>query len=154
MNLTGRRDYYAGALIVFLGLGSIFEGLHHPLGTMSHMGPGAFPIGIGACLVFIGLLIAAFAVNPERTVPDSAEPSLDLRGGTAIVVAIITFIVLADRAGLFPAAFATVFISALGDRSATIKSALILAIVIAFFGTVVFWYGLRIQLPLFAGWRS
>jgi hypothetical protein len=70
------------------------------------------------------------------------------------VVAIIAFIVLADRVGLAPAAFATVFIAALGDRSATIKSALTLAAVIAFFGTVVFWYGLRIQLPLFAGWLA
>jgi hypothetical protein len=50
--------------------------------------------------------------------------------------------------GFIPATFACVFVSALGDRTATWKSALVLAAVITVFGVVVFSYLLQIPMQL------
>jgi hypothetical protein len=47
--------------------------------------------------------------------------------------------------GFIPATFACVYVSALGDRTATWKSALVLAAVVTVFGVAV----LQIPMPLF-----
>ncbi|MCJ9713295.1 tripartite tricarboxylate transporter TctB family protein, partial [Bordetella hinzii] len=48
-----------------------------------------------------------------------------------------------------PATFAIVFISALGDRTNTLKQALLLSVSMCVIAVVVFWWALQLQLPLF-----
>ena len=60
------------------------------------------------------------------------------------------FVLLGAYGGLVPATFASVFIAAMGDRKNTWKSAALLGVVMVVFGVIVFHYGLRVQLPLFA----
>jgi len=42
-----------------------------------------------------------------------------------------------------------VFISALGDRDNTLTEALLLSLAMCFIAVVVFWWALKLQLPLF-----
>ena len=51
--------------------------------------------------------------------------------------------------GLAPATFACVFVSAMGDRSATWKSAFLLALGITVFGVALFVYVLKVPFPIF-----
>jgi len=62
---------------------------------------------------------------------------------------VAAFIVLGQYAGLVPAAFFSVFISALGDRTANLKGTILLAIGTTVFGVVLFHYLLSISIPLF-----
>jgi hypothetical protein len=48
-----------------------------------------------------------------------------------------------------PATFAIVFISALGDKMNTLKSAAILGAGVVVVAVVVFWWALQMQIPLF-----
>jgi hypothetical protein len=48
-----------------------------------------------------------------------------------------------------PATFASVFISAMGDRNNTFKGAALLGAILTLFCLIVFHYGLSLQLPLF-----
>ena len=50
--------------------------------------------------------------------------------------------------GLAPAALGCVFISALGDRTATVKSAAVLAVVTSLFAVGFFSYVLGVQFPV------
>ncbi|MFS8115361.1 tripartite tricarboxylate transporter TctB family protein [Rhizobium jaguaris] len=77
----------------------------------------------------------------------------DWRGLAAIVLAIVAFVMLAEKGGLIVATFAVVFISALGDRNNRLQDALLLAAWVTVFGVAVFYYGLQIRLPLLPSFR-
>lgn len=146
------KDYYGGALMVLVGLGSIYGGTSYNIGSLSHMGPGFFPASIGALLVLTGILIAIAARSaPAASGPVGTHPRgmPDVRGGVCIILGIVAFIAFGVYGGLLPATFAVVFISALGDRSNTVKQAFFLSAAMCVIAVVVFWWALQLQLPLF-----
>jgi hypothetical protein len=57
---------------------------------------------------------------------------------------------LGNLGGLIPATFACVFVSALGDRDITLKSAFFLAVGVTVCGVALFNYLLQVSLPM---WR-
>ena len=140
------RDYYAGALMLLTGFGVIAEGRSYNIGTLSHMGPGFVPVSLGIILAICGVGIAAGA---RRAVPDTARPAPEWRAWFCILLSIAAFIVLGQYGGLLPASFAISFIAALGDRDNTALSAAGLAIGVCVVAVVVFWWALRLQIPLF-----
>lgn len=151
--LHGKKDYYGGGLMVFVGLIAVYAGLDYRTGTPARMGPGFFPVAIGALLALTGLLIAVSARGDNGP----AKPKLghhggglpDLRGGICIILSVLAFLLFGVYGGLVPATFAITFISALGDRQNTIVQAVLLSLAMCFVAVVVFWWALRLQLPLF-----
>ncbi|WP_458766255.1 tripartite tricarboxylate transporter TctB family protein [Cupriavidus basilensis] len=157
MNTPSRfkKDYYGGGLMTLIGLATLVAGLQYRTGTLSHMGPGFFPAAVGALLAIVGVLIA---ISARKEPPAQAQAPghghgaglPDLRGCACIILGVLAFLLLGKYGGLIPATFAIVFISALGDRSNTVKQAAILALAMCVIATVVFWWALQLQLPLFA----
>jgi hypothetical protein len=142
------KDYYGGGLMFLLGVGAIWKGFDYKIGTLSRMGPGYFPVAIGAILALMGILIALGAKS-EVTVGDDKRQPPEWRGWACIILANIAFVVLGRYGGLLPATFAVVFISALGDRQNTLKSAFVLAIAMVVVCLIVFSWALQLQFPLF-----
>jgi hypothetical protein len=144
------KERLAGSLLVLLGVAAAAKGSSYQIGTLARMGPGFFPVALGVLLALCGLLIVLGARNgPLR---DRAEPlATEWRGWICIGLSLVSFVVLARHGGLLPATFAIVFIAALGDRQSTVKGAMLLALAISAVCVTVFWWGLKIQLPLF-GW--
>jgi hypothetical protein len=144
------KDYYGGGLMFLLGVGAIYKGLGYEVGSLSRMGPGYFPVAVGAVLAAMGILIALAARS--TAVPDAAgkksQPP-EWRGWAAIILSNIAFVVVGRYGGLLPATFAVVFIAALGDRQNTLKSAFLLALAMVAVCLVVFAWALKVQLPLF-----
>ena len=150
-SIKRHQDRYAGGLIMLLGLCTAGVSSTYPLGTLRAMGPGFFPLILGVLMTGLGLLIAASGGASEPD-PHGAE-GLDYpewRGWLCILGGVLSFILLAQRVGLLPATFACVFISAMGDRTATVRSAALLAAAISVLGVLLFHYGLRVQLAPFA----
>jgi hypothetical protein len=144
------RDYYAGGLMVLIGLFTVVVGRHYQLGTLTRMGPGYFPVALGVVLIGIGAMIALTArMGGGAEAGEEVVRWPDPRGAVCILLGVVAFIVLGEHGGLVPATFASVFISALGDRSGTLKSSLILAAGVTLVGVLVFSYGLQVQFPLF-----
>lgn len=142
------KDYYGGALIIAIGLGAIFEGSTYRIGTLREMGPGFFPAAVGALMLLMGVIIAIEGLARKNiATKDDSKPS-QARGWFCILGGTAAFIVLGEYTGLLPATFAIVFISALGDRQNTVKSAFILATSMCVVATVIFWWGLQLQFPL------
>ena len=144
------KDYFGGALMFLLGLGAMVKGRTYPVGTLSLMGPGFFPVALGAILALVGLAIAVRARFAGLEGEEKALPP-EWRGWSCICISIVAFVVLGKHGGLLPATFAIVFISALADRQNTIVSATVLALAIMVVCIVVFWWALQMQFPLF-GW--
>ena len=148
------KEYAGGALMLLLGIGAIAIGRTYSVGTLSHMGPGFFPVALGSILSLVGLVIAATAwITPLEEEEKTALPP-EWRGWFCIVASLIAFVVLGEYGGLIPATFAIVFISALGDRDNSLRSAMTLAVAIVVVCLIVFHWALQMQFPLFAWGRS
>jgi Tripartite tricarboxylate transporter TctB family len=149
-----KRDYYAGGLIMLLGLIAVVKGPGYNIGELLSMGPGYMPTALGVILVLLGIVIAGTAlVTPvgedERILPESPQ----WWGWLCILAGPALFILLGTYFGLLPASFACVFVSALGDRTTTLKSAAVLAAGISVFGVLLFSYLLQISMPVLQ-WRG
>ena len=149
--LTQKKDYYAGGLMTLIGAGAVLEARHYNVGTLFHMGPGFFPIILGVIMTCLGMLIAGVAATAQAVDDDQLIiPKAEWRAWACILAGPLLFIILGNLGGLIPATFACVFVSALGDRDSTVKSALILAVGVTVCGVALFSYLLQVSLPM---WR-
>ncbi|REG50978.1 tripartite tricarboxylate transporter TctB family protein [Paraburkholderia sp. BL6669N2] len=148
-----RKDYLGGALMFLIGLGATVLGSRYRIGTLTDMGPGFFPVSLGIILALSGVAILTFAkLFAVMAVQKTKETKLHLEwvAYVSILTGIGAFGVLGKYGGLVPATFAIVFISAMGDRKNTWKSALILSLSMVTLAVVVFQWGLQLQFPLFS----
>lgn len=150
-----KHKYLSGGLLALIGLGTAVASLEYETGSLARMGPGYFPLLLGAAMVALGLLIAVTPDSPDEVLADSHDRSLadivrpHLRPWGAIVAGMVLFIVLGRWGGLVPATFALVFVSALGDHNNSVKACFWLAVGVAAFAVAVFHYGMQLQFPLF-----
>jgi uncharacterized membrane protein len=149
-NLLQKKDFYAGLVMVLLGAGVTLNSTTYNLGTFMHMGPGMFPFMLGILMIFVGILIFISGLmtpleEGEQILPDSME----WRGWACILAGPIMFIIFGEYFGMVAATFMCVFVSALGDRTATLKSSVLLAAGITVAGAVLFSYVLKVPFPLF-----
>jgi len=149
---TPKRDYYAGALMLLLGVGAAVTGSGYKFGSLARMGPGFMPVVLGVVLALLGLLIAGTALlstepDDKKFLPDHPQ----WFGWLCIIGGPVLFIILGQYGGMIPAVFACVFVCALGDKTATAKSSAILAAGITVFGVLLFHYLLNIPFPLLRG---
>jgi uncharacterized membrane protein YhdT len=147
-----KRDYYAGGLMLLLGVGAAVTGTNYKFGTLARMGPGFLPVMLGIVLAFLGILIAGTALgssedDDKKFLPDNPQ----WFGWACIICGPILFIIFGMFGGMIPAIFSCVFVCALGDKTATYKSSAILAASITVFGVVLFHYLLSIPFPLLRG---
>jgi Tripartite tricarboxylate transporter TctB family len=149
---TWKRDYYAGGLMVLLGVGAAVTGSGYKFGSLARMGPGFMPVVLGVVLALIGILIAGTALGSSETDDRKFLPeNPQWFGWLCILAGPVMFIVLGELGGMIPAVFACVFVSALGDKTATYKSSFILALGVTVFGVILFHYLLNIPFPLLRG---
>lgn len=149
-SLKMKRDYYAGGLLILFGSVAAFKGPDYGAGSLMHMGPGFMPTALGVILILLGIVIAGTAaVTPatedERVLPDHPE----WFAWGCILAGPLAFIIFGSFFGMFPGTFACVFVSALGDRTQTWKSAFVLSLVVSVFGCALFSYLLQVPLPIF-----
>ena len=73
-----KRDYYAGGLMLLLGVGAAVTGTGYKFGTLARMGPGFMPVMLGVVLAFLGILIAGTALgssepDDKKFLPDNPQ---------------------------------------------------------------------------------
>ncbi|HEY7243875.1 MAG TPA: tripartite tricarboxylate transporter TctB family protein [Xanthobacteraceae bacterium] len=152
-NLTRKRDFYAGGLMILFGLIAAVNGPGYRIGTVMHMGPGFMPTALGVLLICLGVVIAGSAITVPPGEDEDILPAQPEWLGWACILAGPLMFIIFGTFGFIPGTFACVFVSALGDRTATWKSAAVLAAVVTVFGVGVFSYFLQIPMPLFrAAW--
>lgn len=152
--LLRKRDFYAGGLMILFGLVMALKGPTYRLGTLMHMGPGFLPTVLGVILILLGIAIAGSAVSsPEGEDEDILPEHPEWLGWGCILAGPICFIIFGSLGGMLPGVFTCVFVSALGDRTATYKSAAILAAVVTVFGVGLFSYVLQVPMPVLQ-WRG
>ncbi len=145
------KDHLGGAIMIAMGIAVLIAGVGYRMGTLSQMGAGYIPVVLGALMTLVGIAILVTA-TPRRlqSVGTHGPFRPEWRGWLCILGAVFAFVILGSHGGLVPATFAAVFISAMGDRQNTVRSAALLAAAMVVFGVIVFHFGLNLQLSLFA----
>lgn len=157
--LVGKRDFYAGGLMMLLGLGIALKGSSYRAGTLMHMGPGFLPTALGVLLVLLGIAIAVAGLSSSSSTDGHGEDQSILPehpqwwAWFCILMSPICFIFFGRYFGMIPATFSSVFIAAVGDKNSTWLSSIILAIVITIFGVALFSYFLQVPMPILT-WKG
>lgn len=143
------KDLAAG--LVFVAIGGFFaiDALATlRLGSTLNMGPGYFPVLLGALLILLGLAIAASGLGR----PTEPFGSVSLRGVTLVMAAIVVFGASVRGLGFIPALFASVMMSSLASRQVSLKLAMLLSLTLTAFSTLVFVVALGLPYPLLGRW--
>lgn len=144
------KDFLSGLLFVGFGVWGVALSFGWRMGTASRMGPGYFPqmlswgiIALGVILIVRGLMVS----YNERV--ESAK----FRPFALILLAIVTFGVLAERIGMV---FSLLIMLAIGGAAcldSRWKEVAISAIVLTAFAVAVFKYGLELPIPVWPRWN-
>ncbi|MEM5316855.1 tripartite tricarboxylate transporter TctB family protein [Paraburkholderia sp. JHI869] len=147
------KDVVGGALMFVCGISVALHSTSFNIGSLSRMGPGFFPLALGIILAVVGITLAAKGYHSASVDSDVRQEKSQLapewKAWTLICLGIVAFVISAKYLGLVVATFAVVFISALGDRENTWRSAALLGAAMVVVAVVVFWWALKIQMPLF-----
>jgi hypothetical protein len=142
------RDFWAGALFAMVGALGLFLARNLAMGTAVRMGPGYVPrvlaglvVAFGVVIMLRGLAGGAAAIERGR-----------LRPLAVVLVAIVVFALLIDRAGLIAAAVALTLISRWAGSEHRPAEALFFAIVLALASAALFVGLLGLPYRLWPAW--
>lgn len=147
-----RTEMWSAALMLLIGMVTVVGSTNYKIGELARMGPGYFPLILGAILMVLGLLIA-LTPPAESVIVEDEDFKLaflaQLKTWVLVIAAVVAFIVLGKYGGLVIATFAMTFVAALADKANSLKACLVLALVLTAITVLVFHYGLQLQFPLF-----
>jgi hypothetical protein len=145
--ILASKDFWSGAMLIAIGIAAIFIAKDYPFGTALRMGPGYFPIMLGAILTLFGLYLVVQGIRSSETV----EGNWSLRALVVVPLSLVLFGVLMDRAGFIPAIVVLIFGSAAAGTEFKLVEVALLTVVLTVFCTAVFIWGLGLPYPLLAG---
>ena len=149
MGLSFDRVNIACAAI-FIAFGGFFaiQSLGMEIGTPLRMGPGFFPLSLAAILILLGVIIGIQATQMK------GEPvgPIAWRGALFILPAPIVFALTVRGLGFVGAVFLTALIASFASVRMKPSRALLIALIITAFATVVFSYALGLPLRRYGPW--
>ncbi len=145
--LLARKDFWAGLLLIATGTVAIFIARNYTFGTSLRMGPGYFPVVLGATLILFGLYIMATGLRAGETL----SGPWSLRAIVIIPLSLVMFGLLVERAGFVPAMLVLIFGSATASTEFRLLEVLLFSLFLTALCVAVFVWGLGLPYPLFGG---
>ncbi|MEA2731619.1 MAG: putative tricarboxylic transport rane protein [Acetobacteraceae bacterium] len=141
--------FVAGVLFLLVGLAAIGVSGGYTVGTLLHMGPGYFPVVLGALLVIIGVASMVRAVAVTTMTPDTAAVRIALRPLLVVGAAVLVFAGGIDRIGLIPSVFATALLACMAGPKPKLLEGGLIAAALSAMAAGIFFYGLKLPFTLF-----
>jgi Tripartite tricarboxylate transporter TctB family len=142
-------DVLAGGIFVLIGGGFVVGSLGYELGTPLRMGPGYFPLLVGAILAALGLAIVGKGLIAGEVIAFGPIP---WRAATFIVLAILFFGFTVRRLGFVPSSAVTALLTTLASPRIRLRTAVAVAAGLTVAATLIFVVGLQLRIPLFGPW--
>jgi hypothetical protein len=146
---SARKDLGAGAVFTAFGLAFAITASTYEVGSPLRMGPGFFPLALGAILVVLGVLIVVKAFLSPETGELGPVP---WRSAALLVAAIVFFGFAVRGLGVLPTLFVSVLLAALAGRSVRVVPALVIAASLTALSILIFIVALQLPLPLLGIW--
>ena len=142
-------DVLAGGIFILIGGAFVVGSLGYELGTPLRMGPGYFPLMVGAILATLGLAIVVKGLIAGEVISFGPIP---WRAATAIVLAIVFFGFTVRRLGFVPASAVTAFLTTLASPRIRLLTAVAVSAGLTVAATLIFVVGLQLRIPLLGPW--
>jgi len=144
-------DLLAGGIFVLIGGAFVVGSLSYELGTPLRMGPGYFPLLVGAILAALGLAIVVKGLVAGEELSLEAIP---WRAVIVIVVALLFFGFTVRRLGFVPTSAVTALLTTLASRRMRPLTAVAVAAGLTVASTLIFVVGLQLRIPLWGPWLT
>lgn len=144
MTLLGNKDVWAGLLLIVIGAGAILVARDYPFGTALRMGPGYFPVMLGALLILFGVAILAAGLRRGERI----SGSWSLRALVVLPLSLVLFGLLMQHAGFVPAMLVLIFGAAAAGSEFRFMEVLLFALALTALAVAVFVWGLGLPYPL------
>jgi len=141
------KDFWAGLLLIAIGVAAVFIARDYPFGTALRMGPGFFPIVLGVLLILFGLSILSSGLYGGETIEGSWSP----RALIILPLSLVLFGALMEHGGFVPAMMVLIFASATASTEFRPLEALLFSIGLTALSVAVFIWGLGLPYPLITG---
>ncbi|MDP9841570.1 tripartite tricarboxylate transporter TctB family protein [Streptosporangium lutulentum] len=142
-------DILVGGIFVLIGGAFVVGSLGYELGTPLRMGPGAFPLLVGATVAALGLAIVVKGLVAGEMISFGPIP---WRAVAAIVLAILFFGFTVRGLGFVPTSAVTALLTALASSRVRLLTAVAVAAGLTVAGTLIFVVGLQLRVPLWGPW--
>ena len=142
-----KKDFWAGVMLIAAGALAMFLARNYRFGTALRMGPGYFPVVLGALLILFGLYILATGLRSSEMLTGSWS----LRALIVLPLAFVAFGVLMEHAGFVPAMLALTIGSAAAGPEFRIGEVLVLSVLLTVMCVVLFIWALGLPYPLIVG---
>jgi uncharacterized membrane protein len=147
LEFRNSKDIWAGLMLIGIGGAAMLIARNYPFGTALRMGPGYFPIILGALLIVFGLAILAYGLRSRERIAGSWS----LRALIILPLSLILFGVLMEHAGFVPAMMVLIFGSATASTEFKFVEILLFSIGLTVLSVVVFVWALGLPYPLILG---
>jgi hypothetical protein len=143
------KDLLAGLVFIGFGLAFALVATSYEIGTALRMGPGYFPLVLGAILVVLGMAIIAkgFVAGEGAEIGPIAWRAMAL-----IVAALLFFGATIRGLGVVPAVFVTALIAGFSGRRSGLVWPVVIAVGLTVVSVLIFVEALQLPLPLFGHW--
>ena len=153
MRFKSKKDFIAGIMFATVGAAFSAGAFEYTVGSAARMGPGYFPLLVGALLTVLGLAVAISALGVTPAGDGDPVGKIAWKPLGFIIGANVLFgILLAGlrsfgipAMGLIVAIYALVIVSCMGGGSFSWRTAVILATVLAAGSYLIFVLGLNLQ---------
>ena len=146
MRIRHPKDFLTGLMFLLFGAAAMVLSLGLKVGSAAKMGPGYFPLVLGALLAVLGsalLLRAVLAASGPR-----AWPVLQLKPVAIVLTSVVLFSRILIPFGLLLSTAVLVVFASMASHEFRWKEALLNAAVLVAIVVAVFFYFLEFQLPI------
>lgn len=148
MRIKDKKEFLSGLLLIGFGGAALLIARSYRMGTAFRMGPGYFPVMLASLLMVMGMIILLSAFRPG----EAKLPKVAWRPFIMISAAVVLFGLALKSAGLLLATFGMVVLSRFARPGYSWVETIVLGVVLSLFFSIIFYFGLRIQMPLLPTW--
>lgn len=146
--LGNKQEFLSGLTLIGFGVAGLVFARNYPMGTAFRMGPGYFPVVLSGLLIAIGLVVAIGALRSGQGV----TPGIAWRPLIVVTAATVLFGLLINQAGLLLATLVMAAVSRLARPGYPWRETVLLAVALAAICSAIFYFGLKVQMPLLPTW--
>jgi hypothetical protein len=147
IELRNNRDFWAGVMLIAIGVASIIIARGYPFGSTMRMGPGYFPSLLGGILAVFGIYVMIVGLSKGEKITVQCST----RALAVLPLSLVAFGILMTYAGFIPAMVALIFGSACAGRDFKFGEILVLTVFLTGFSVAIFIWGLGLPYPLVKG---
>ena len=138
-------DVLAGVIFVLIGGAFVVGSLGYELGTPLRMGPGYFPLLLGAITAALGLAVVVKGLVAGEVLTFGTVP---WRAIAAVTLAVLFFGFTVRRIGFVPASAVTAFLTTMASSRIRLRTAVAVSAGLTVAATLIFVVGLQLRIAL------